>query len=747
MRRVSVLLLAVIVMICIAGEKTGTGFDYQKEKRAGYYVKVGRINTEIRICEVAAVKDDYFSLVVEGKRTGRIMITVRDKERIKNKMNVYDLPGHRAVIDISTSLPESASNPGVFDYAEYLKTEGIYLCGECGKNGLSVGALDKNIFKGWLINRVSVCRADFYERLKTAAGETCAGFYCGMLFGEKEWMPEEIYENFRNNGTAHILSVSGLHVGIIYGAVRFFFRKRPGSPAALVASMGSICLMAVLASFSVSVMRAAVMIGLHILAERTYNRYDMISAACVTASFFLIFRPHMLYSSGFILSFAAVLSLAVIGKRIEDKIEIRNIITGTLNPIVSIQLGTAPINAYFFNLFSPAAFISNIPVIFLSSIMIPLGMFSFLISLITVRNNAVISLLFHICSLLSETTVFFNNICGIDGKLSYKAVSPSPMIMLLYYFVLFLIFSEFFYLHPPGRKTSVIIAVILILIPADFCYIEKQKPEIVFLDIGQGDCACIKTPEGKNYMFDGGGSLFSDYDVGEKVIEPYLLKNGIDEIDGVFISHMDADHYKGIASLNREFKTGRVYLYSGYSASENTIAGLLNKDKNEIRYLSRGDRVILGKDVYVDVLYPYAGRSIDIQEKNGDGDTEIINESSLILRLNYCGVRILFTGDIGKEEDRIKGNISCDIVKVPHHGSKYSSSEEFVKRLDCRVAVIQVGKNNFGHPAESVIERYRKNDIIVVRNDEDGAVTVDIDKGKFTVRGYKSEEEYEFCGV
>ena len=587
-------------------------------------------------------------------------------------------------------------------------------------------------------------------RLGFEHGTEAAGLFSGMLFGDRSGLSEETYESFRENGTAHVLSVSGLHVGVLYGAVGVLMRKRRRSCAAACLSAVTLAGCALLASFSVSVMRAVFMAALHLLSEKIHKRYDMISAACVTAVVFLIINPYMLYNTGFILSFSAVLSLAVIGGGLKRRIKTENRLTGMIIPVAAIQLGTAPINVIMFNYFSFASLIANIPVIFLSGIMIPAGMTAFLLSC---GGGPAAEALFEAaavcCGFLGEMLLFFNDFTGLGGSLGFAAGTPAVFAAASFYLIIISVFSEYSYLNPVTKKRFAVIVILCTVLFSLSAAEAHRAPEVVFLDVGQGDCIHIRTPEGRNYLVDGGGSLFSDYDVGEKVIIPYLRKSGIDRLDGIFISHMDADHYKGAASVIRGMNTGKVYLYEGYRASEEEAAGRMCKAPEDFIYLKKGDRLRLGRDVSVEILFPERTEKISLdsgeEAKKGSGEENSLNELCMVMMLNYNGTKILFTGDIGADEEKRLGKeISCDIVKVPHHGSGYSSSEDFVRRTGAAAAVIQVGKNNFGHPAESVIERYDKKGIMLFRNDEDGAVLVYINPGGFKITGYKSGEKYEF---
>lgn len=737
MRRISSMIAISIVLTILFLNHFGLNFDINRLLAADIISESGSLVLAGTIKEVKEVDDEYFRIVADTESAGKILLKVKKETDI----NIHDLPGRDMETNLELKRPDGASNPGEFDYDRYLRTEGIYLIGDCDERDIRFLEINRNFFKGNVINFVSNLKNGFYEKMKTITDERIAGLLSGMLFGDKDRMPEEEYESFRKNGTAHVLSVSGLHVGIIYGAINLLAGKRKRTNTTMIITILLLCLCALLASFSLSVMRAMFMISIHMIAQKIHCRYDMLSAAFITASVFLLLNPLTLFSTGFIFSFTAVISMAVIGGGIRRYIKSNSVIIRIMIPITAIQIGMIPVNAHLFNTFSLAAFLSNLPVIFLSSIMIPLGILSFLMFSIGFVPDPITDLLCRCCGTLGNMMCYYNDLTGAYGRLGFQISSPSICITIMFYLTVFLVFSEHSYLNLIKWKAVIIFIVAGIILITAMNLETAAKPEIVFLDVGQGDCIHIRTADNRNYLIDGGGSLFSEYDVGENVIYPYLMKNGVDHLDGVFISHMDADHYKGISTLNTMMDTGTIYLYEGYKGTENTVAERLNVSPDRMEYLGYGDSVVLGDDIHIDVIYPknYEKLSLDEDDRKGIED---LNEFSLVLKLEYKGRSFLFTGDIGACESDIPGDYSCDVMKVPHHGSRFSSSEEFVENAAPKAAVIQVGRNNFGHPAKSVIERYMKKGIIVFRNDLDGAVLVYIDGENCRIEGYRSGAKY-----
>lgn len=251
-------------------------------------------------------------------------------------------------------------------------------------------------------------------------------------------------------------------------------------------------------------------------------------------------------------------------------------------------------------------------------------------------------------------------------------------------------------------KTYKCLLIILLVIIIN-C-VNKQL-EVHFIDVGQGDSCFIITPNHKTILIDGGGSTSNTFDVGEDTLIPYILDRGYKKIDYIFISHFDQDHVGGILPLLEELKVGQIFISKQEEISENYERFLkLVKQKNlKVQEVKAGNKIIID-DVIFYILWPIE-KSI---EEN------ILNNNAMVMKLQYKDFSILFTGDIEAvaekeilDKYRNKLNIlKSTVLKVAHHGSKSSSTEEFLKVVDSKVALIGVGENNmFGHPHNQVIER------------------------------------------
>jgi competence protein ComEC len=261
--------------------------------------------------------------------------------------------------------------------------------------------------------------------------------------------------------------------------------------------------------------------------------------------------------------------------------------------------------------------------------------------------------------------------------------------------------------------------------------------EATFLDVGQGDCTLVEFPQGKRMLIDGGG-LYGDFDVGENVVAPFLWKRRILKVDYLVLSHPEPDHYKGLTFIARYFHPTEFW-HNGMTSPASTYEELLNviKDKGiTMVKVEDGFARSIG-EARVEALHPVEGWRAEVQSKRGWA-----NNNSLVLRIAFGDHSLLFTGDIEKEAEsrllRDDKRLGAQVLKVPHHGSKTSSTYYFVKEVSPQYAVFPLGyKNIFHFPSKRVVERYEGLGCQVLRTDLDGAITVTSDGKQLQIRTYQ----------
>ncbi|MDR1043140.1 MAG: ComEC/Rec2 family competence protein [Clostridiales Family XIII bacterium] len=771
-----------------------------------------------RVVKVRVKDEDYRSMTVRTDG-GDVLVNVSGVG-----LEPADMIGKEIGFTGKVEVPAGRRNPGTFDYALYLKTQGVRVIVKC-----EVGDVNVLRSKGspvWdAYSLLCGLRYSFLERVRRDMPKDEYELFAGMMFGGSSEMDEESYDLFRRNGVAHILSVSGLHVAIVYAFLNVLFGRRRTLPAYAAIAAALVCY-AAMSEFSPSVVRAVTMIGLHIASKVVRTRYDLLTGTCAAALAMLVANPLDLLSVGFRLSFLAVLLLAFAtplvgrycgyrdrrtGMALSRKdIEMRRIgkfgghlpagIVKVMMPVLVIQFGMMPLIAYEFNYVSLSGIILNPPVVALAGWALPMGVcmlilhaaslgVSYIFSWAAVGSahpGGICEEALHVLDAIlrfasgGEATMS-GWIIGITRTAdaipygSFNVVSPPLQLVFAFYGALFFMMSEtralLFARHGFRPVAVACVGVVLaaaITFASPVC--RQDRSSLVFVDVGQGDCLHIRTPDGRNYLVDGGGSV--DYNVGEKTLLPYLLKNGVGRLDGILSTHLHTDHWRGLCELSEHMDVGNVYIYEGNVVRAGEIvtegkAGVVREGeivaggatdggmdakggerfadgddgtavrlgRGSVRYIAQGDTVTLGESVRVDVLYPPRRtaeeyrRAAD-EEDAGKGDE---NANSLIMRIDYDGVTALMTGDAGEEAERAllaSSALRSRILKVGHHGSKYSTTDDFLAAVAPDAAVIQVGRNTFGHPTAEVLDKLRRDDIMVFRNDLRGAIMFTIRDGK-----------------
>ena len=703
MRRPAVLIAFIMAAaILVTDSITGYTSDYLEGLEGNTAAVTGRV--------VSIVKkdDEYFKLQLSDVS----IISDNGARSYKKKIlvNVYsDIADYRTVlwdrvyITGEVSIPKERSNPGTFDYRRYLKSIGIrcIITAENIENVKKAGGIAA------LLKSAKCRTADIFE---SALGDDSA-VVMGLLFGETSGIDEDIIETFRRGGTAHVLAVSGLHLGLLYSFLCRFKRKKRSIPAD-IAIVLALSAYTALAGFTASVVRACLMIFIHIAGNHLNRRYDLISSTCVSMIIILAVNPMQIYSAGFQMSFLAVITLGVMIPLIQKKIK------GILLPMIAVQTGMVPYTMYVFNYVSLTSVISNIPVYFIAAAMIPAGIsvIAFCWLPVIAKPAAMITGLFV------KLLLWCNDFTYMGGVFTFDVASPSVIFLAVYYIFIFYMCSEagqIALIRRNYKKIAAVFAAAVICGAGCSVYLSDgfEKTDMVFVDVGQGDCLHIKAG-GKNLLIDGGGSF--NYNVGKSTLKPYLLKNGVTKIDMAIATHLHTDHYQGLKELSQTYRIKKLGVYEANSVNENHLKKEFKTD--EILYLAAGDVINMGRNVSVEVLSPDRGNPLDEKDEN---------KNSLVLRVNVKGSSVLMTGDIDEKGEKTliaDTDIKADILKIAHHGSRYSSCEKFIAVAAPKIAVIQVGKNTYGHPSEEVIKRLEEHKITVLRNDEQGAVGIRVNK-------------------
>jgi competence protein ComEC len=661
--------------------------------------------------------------------------------------------------------PGEYRNPGGFDYAAYLAESGISLILSV-KNAGEIGVLRRGtgLFRAVQDRRERI-RQSF---LASTAGDGSA-ILQAMVLGEEGPLTDELRDRFMAAGVTHIISISGSHLGMVailcFGLIRwllfliperFFHRLTLFTDPKVMAAWLTLPLVVfytLLSGGQMATIRSLIMISAGLLALILDRENAVMHALAVAALIILVASPQAIFDISFQLSFIAVFiigRLTTLWNELQIKSDtrfqkIRNSFLFLIVMSVSTAFATGPLVAYYFNQISFAGIVSNLIIVpFAGLVVVPLGLLSGALSLF-IHHLPLAWLDQAVSDLFIRAVAFFSRLPFAE----FHPPAPSLAWLMLYAVFIFSIYthtrarllSRFKPLVSSSRvpRTPVIgmaLAGMCLLVPAGLSFLPVHHTEISFPDVGQGDSALIELPGGKTILIDGGGTRDNRFDIGRRVLAPYLWNKGIRSLDLVVLSHPHPDHMNGLIAILNKFAVGEVW-ESGLDTDlpghgEFSRVMKDNMIKHEV-VSADGPPAMFGK-AKVSVLHPRAGYiARDRQAYAAE------NDRSLVLRIQSEGKDMVFTGDIGTDAEQglisATPGLKADLIKVPHHGSKSSSSGAFVAHMRPEVAIITVGRGNpYHHPSDEVLARYERTGARICRTDQDGAVTISVKKGMFVIR-------------
>ena len=632
-------------------------------------------------------------------------------------------------------LPHGYGNPGQIDTVMLLRSQGITARLAAGKQGVAVEPGEDRMFLRYMAG----IRKAYRENMESVMPKADAAAIFAMLFGGYEGMKPELVEAFTITGIVHILSVSGSHVSLIAATMAWLgMLLRLPKLAQSVLVVAAIAVYCVLAGCVPPVIRSGIMGGLAFLAIALERENDARRILLLTGLGMLLAWPLLLFHISFQLSFAATAGLLFVAPPLHRWMRARRFpefLAGSLSITIAAQAFTLPFLAWYFHQLSLSSLLSNLVVVPIVEGMIVLGLFAGMAAWILPLLGKVLFLADSLLlGLVYELTRWM---AYLPGSQVYVP-SMEPWMGALFYGVLL-------YAIQAGERRERIRAWMVLhrgkLLPAIlagavfFVGWQWSRPSevmVAFIDVGQGDAMMVRTPHGHGLMFDTGGTRDGDFDVGSRVDVPYLLHYGVTKLDYVFLSHAHEDHAAGAGGILRHMPVGAVIIASEGREEYRKSMKLSPAEMSRTTFAEAREGEVFDVDgVRVEVLYA------PVAEKKGTG-----NEVSNVYRVAYGNAAFLVTGDLVKEEEakllKKHPDLRCTVLKCGHHGSRTSTSDEFLKAASPKWAVFCVGKDNtFGHPHKETVEKVEKAGIEICRTDEDGAIAFYTDGKRMRVEKYR----------
>ena len=649
---------------------------------------------------------------------------------LENFKDVYI--GTKIAVKGDFSSFKGAENPGAFDSKFYYH---ILDAGAEIKDAQLIFANDA-VFP--VRNALHQLRTFFLTKTDILFSQPYAGVIEAILFGYKGNLDSNIKQLYKEGGMLHIMTISGMHISMLgMGCFGFLRRLKCPIKVSAVAGMVVVILYVVMIDAKASAIRAVFMLGMQMIAKIRGRTYDSLTALGLSATILLLRQPMYLFSSGFLLSYGSVLGIIVVTpvltKLLKSQKKFINQMISRLGASVGIMLVTLPIQLYFFYEYPLYSILINFVVLPLLPCLIGLALFALVIP-------DAFGWLQRIVVFVDEKILsFYEWICTFFGDMPHHTlIAGTPRIWQIgLYYGCLVVVMVLLSISVEDRKKRIrraITAGFLILCAMAMLFWRNEKGlKCHFLSVGQGDAAVFQC-DGKTYIIDCGSS--SQKNVAKNILIPFLKYQGIRKVDGVFLSHADLDHMIGVIEWLEMYEESHIAIGCVILPGLGRVGSETGVDMGNLQE-EFGEVLALCKLYDIPILTAFAGDklslgALQLEVLNPDAEATDSNEQSQVLLWEYKGQRILTTGDIGSKTelellDDLYGK-SITILKVAHHGSKYSSSEVFLNVVKPKISILSYGVgNSYGHPHEETLERLRGKGSLILETAKCGAVTICVD--------------------
>ena len=630
------------------------------------------------------IDGDYLKLTIDAneKLIGRYYFkTKAEKELFIKSVDVYD------TLRLDGELEEAEGSKDIysFDYKQYLKSKNINYIIKIDK--ITLISKEKSFFKGikcFLLKRNS------------------NPYIKAFIFGNNKSIITDVMSSYQEIGISHLFAISGMHVGLLTLVISKLLMKLNIKEKYIFIIISLFLFFYLfITGVSPSILRA-IFFYLFFSINKIYNfNIKGVNIFLLIFSISLLVNPYYIHEVSFLYSYTISFSILLVGNKISNGSYFKRLfLTSLISFIVSF-----PITIYFFNQINILSVFYNILFVpFISMIVFPLSIITYIIPFFEPIFNIFISL-------MEFLALKFNSISF--SKLIFPSLSR-------YYYILYII-GVIIFIYFYNKK---IISVLPIILLALFNYLYPvffNQNYLMFLDVGQGDSILIHSKD-KTMLVDTGGVMNYSREKWQErknkksltnyVTIPVLKKLGIRKIDYLVLTHGDFDHMGEALKLIKQYRVEDIYLNQG---NFNLLEKKVIKKYRHVYQIREKEEIVLG--------------NINIVQINKEFSDE--NDSSSILLMYYKNKKILLAGDASKKSEEYilnKYNIGkIDVLKIGHHGSKTSTSDELLKELRPSLAIISCGKNNrFNHPHQETIDKLKKYKIKYLRTDISGTIRIDL---------------------
>jgi competence protein ComEC len=666
------------------------------------------VSFESILTRTPEISDEYFVLRVRIQSVSGVACEGNARLTVTGRLKEPSIVGDRIQAFARFRLGKNFRTEGAFDYERHLRSEEIHVLGTI-KSPLLIHKLGaETSFRRY----TSGIRLNWIQNTLQNFSPPESGILRALWLDDRGGLRRAEEQILMDAGVFHVIAISGFHISVLLLLLFLGFKKiltfRLAVTAACVFMFGYFLIL----EGRSSVTRSFLSFLIFSFAIWRYEQIQLGNWICLSAFLQLSINPQELFDTGFHLTYLSTAAILFFVVPVCKKFaRLSRAVRYTLNFIVAgiiVQVVLIPYQIYVFHRVPLFTFFANIVAVPISSVLIVASMFlmplPFLAKFVRIPVQAMI-----------QTFLNSSGICAEQGV----RIFTSPHLAFIIGFYALIVFT----IVVRRRAWKIVLSGISCLLLICILFPRPAKPggvlQVHFLDVGQGDAILLEYPDGTYDMVDGGGFFNADaLDTGQAILIPYLCRMGVTRLHRVFLTHAHADHMNGLISLMRYIPVDEFYV-TREPVGESSYQQFLRRINRSPIRISHGHK-FEQEGVMLEVLSPQdCNRTLQVK-----------NDDSLVLLVQYRGKSILLTGDIEARSEQVLQNrvqSRIDYLKVPHHGSKSSSSLTLLQALRPRTAFISVGSNNwFGHPNPTVLSRYRQMHVLVYRTDLHGTIRLRI---------------------